>query len=263
MDFKSLFDVTDKVVLVTGGSRGIGEMITTGFVQGGAKVYISSRSADVCEEVASKLTALGPGKCLALPGDLCNEEGCQKIMKDLSECEDHLDVLVNNAGIGENFPFEEHSTEVFKKVLNINLVSVFTLTQSCLPLLKAKATKDFPSRVINIGSVHGIYAPAVQTFGYSTSKAALHQLTSHLSRNLGQKHILVNAIAPGFFHTPMLDEPVKKMGDVLRGASPLNRMGTPEDIAGTCIYLASRAGQFTVGTVIVLDGGALPNLAIF
>ncbi|KAG1057246.1 hypothetical protein G6F55_010606 [Rhizopus delemar] len=261
--YQSLFDVKDKVVLITGGSRGIGEMIATGFVQGGSKVYISSRTTKACDEVAAKLTALGPGKCIALPADLQSVEEVNRLVVELSKHEDHLDILINNAGASWGAPLDKYPDAAFQKVLNLNLVRIFTLTQACLPLLKAKASKETPSRVINIGSVHGIVTPGVETYAYSSSKAALHHLTRHLSRNLGHEHVLVNAIAPGSFRSKMMQWSLENHGDEIVKGIPVGRLGSVEDIAGTCIYLSSRAGQYTVGAVIVVDGGAVPNSSKF
>ncbi|KAG1460510.1 hypothetical protein G6F46_006084 [Rhizopus delemar] len=261
MDIQSLFSVKDKVVLVTGGSRGIGEMIATGFVQGGAKVYISSRSSKACDEVAAKLNALGPGKCIALPADLQKLEDVKRLVAEISKREDHLDVLVNNAGATWGAPLDEYPDAAFQKVMNLNVNRIFTLTQACLPLLRANATADSPSRVINIGSINGISPPALETYAYSSSKAALHQLTRHLAGQLGSEHILVNAIAPGSFPSKMMSATLENFGDMIIAGIPVGRVGAPEDIAGTCIYLSSRAGQYTVGAIITVDGGALQKRA--
>ncbi|CAO3649850.1 unnamed protein product [Cunninghamella blakesleeana] len=257
MDTSKLFDVKDKVVLVTGGGRGIGEMIATGFVAAGAKVYISSRSADVCEKVAKELTAKGPGKCFSIPGDLQKLEDIKKIVEELSKVEDHLDVLINNSGANWNAPIDQYPPQAFDKVVNLNLNRVFTLTQACLPLLRAKATNDNPSRVINIGSINGLHPPShMETFAYSSSKAAVHQLTKHLAGRLGREYILVNALAPGAFQSKMMAETLKKNSEQILKGIPIGRIGSPEDVAGTCIYLSSRAGQYTTGAVITIDGGA-------
>jgi NAD(P)-dependent dehydrogenase (short-subunit alcohol dehydrogenase family) len=135
----------------------------------------------------------------------------------------------------------------------------FTIIFSCLPLLEAKATADVPSRVINIGSINGLNIPAHETYAYSASKAAVHQLTKHLASKLGHRNILVNAIAPGSFQSKMMKETLEKFGDIIIANVPVGRIGSPEDIAGTAIYLSSRAGQYTNGAVIVVDGGVIVN----
>ncbi|KAG2184363.1 hypothetical protein INT43_000272 [Umbelopsis isabellina] len=257
MDINQLFSVKDKVVLVTGGSRGIGEMIATGFIQGGAKVYISSRSAQACDETAEKLNKLGPGKCIPVPADLQKTEDVKKLVAELSKREKHIDVLVNNAGATWGATVDDYPEEAFNKVMNLNVKSIFLLTQACLPLLEAKASADVPSRVINIGSINGINVPAHETYAYSASKAAVHQLTKHLAGKLGHRHILVNAIAPGSFQSKMMKETLEKFGDIIVATVPVGRIGSPEDIAGTAIYLSSRAGQYTNGAVIVVDGGVI------
>ncbi|KAI8366190.1 hypothetical protein BD560DRAFT_372198 [Blakeslea trispora] len=257
MDIQQLFSVKDKVVLVTGGSRGIGEMIATGFVQGGAIVYISSRSVKACDEVAAKLTALGPGKCHSLPADLQSVEDIKKLVAELSKREKYLDVLINNAGATWGAALDEYPDAAFQKVMNLNVTRIFTLTQACLPLLRARATKEVPSRVINIGSINGESPPSMETYAYSSSKAAVHHLSRHLAGRLGREHILVNAVAPGSFPSKMMAATLKERGDKIIASVPVGRVGTPEDIAGTCIYLSSRAGQYTVGATITVDGGAL------
>ncbi|CAO3629432.1 unnamed protein product [Cunninghamella blakesleeana] len=257
MDITKLFDVKDKVVFVTGGGRGIGLMIATGFVSAGAKVYISSRTASVCNEVAKELTARGPGKCISIPGDLSEFNECQRVVEEFSKHEDHLDVLINNSGTNYNASLEEYPDEYFDKVLNLNVKRIFTLTQAFIPLLKSKAVADSPSRIINIGSIDGIKPPPQTTFAYSTSKAGLHHLTKHLASQLGEEHILVNAIAPGAFRSKMMKATLDAFEEIIKSKIPLGRIGEPEDIAGTCIYLASRAGQYTTGAIIVVDGGVV------
>ncbi|SAM02159.1 hypothetical protein [Absidia glauca] len=264
MDIQKLFSVKDKVVLVTGGGRGIGEMIATGYVQAGAKVYICSRSAKNCEETAAKLNALGPGVCKSLPADLQSVDDIKTLVAKLSEQETHLDVLVNNSGAtwGKELfeggaPIDEYPDEAFQKVVNLNLNRVFSLIQACLPLLRANASTEHPSCIINIGSINGIVPPSFESYAYSASKAGVHHLTRHLSARLGREGILVNAIAPGVFATKMMAGTLKNAGDKIIEGIPLHRVGSPEDIAGTCLYLSSRAGQYTTGATITCDGGSV------
>ena len=264
MKINDLFSVEGKVVLVTGGSRGIGEMIAAGYVANGAKVYISSRKADVCNATAERLSAEFGGECISLPANLADLEGIDGLVAQLDEREDHLDVLVNNAGVSWGAPLEEFPELGWDKVMDTNVKGVFFLTQRLLPMLEAAATDDDPSRVINIGSVDGIKTPAFETFSYGPSKAAVHALTRQLGAQLAPRNILVNAIAPGPFPTWMLSTGVGTGGDVegtdwdLVGRStPRGRVGTPEDIVGLAIYLSSRAGCFTVGEVITCDGGSV------
>jgi len=257
-----LFSVSGKVVLVTGGSRGIGEMIAAGFLANGAKVYISSRKADVCAATAARLSQEYGGECIAIPADLSDLDGIESLTRQLSERETRLDVLVNNAGVSWGATIDEFPEIGWDKVMDTNVKGVFFVTQRMLPLLEAGATAEDPARVINIGSVDGIRTPSFDTVSYGPSKAAVHALTSQLAGKLVRRNIILNAIAPGPFPTWMLSTGVGTGGDVdgtdweaIGRTMPRGRVGTPEDIAGLAIFLASRAGAFTVGAVITCDGG--------
>lgn len=257
-----LFSVRGKVVLVTGGSRGLGEMIAAGFLANGAKVYISSRKAAVCDATAARLADAYGGECISIPADLATLEGIEALTAQLTERETKLDVLVNNAGVSWGASIDDFPEAGWDKVMDTNVKGVFFLTQKLLPLLEAAATADDPARVINIGSIDGIRTPAFDTVSYGPSKAAVHALTSQLASKLVKRNIIVNAIAPGPFPTWMLSTGVGTGGDVdgtdwdaLGRTMPRGRVGTPEDIAGLAIFLASRAGAFTVGAVITCDGG--------
>ena len=192
-----LFSIEGKTALVTGGSRGIGAMIARGFVEAGATVYISSRKKDVCDEMAAELSKLGT--CVSLPADLATEAACIDLAAEIASRESRLHILVNNAGATWGAPLAEFPADAWDKVLDLNVKSPFFLTRALLPQLEAAATADDPARVINIGSIDAIQVPMLETYSYSSSKAALHQLTRHLARNLGRKNITVNAIAPGPF----------------------------------------------------------------
>jgi NAD(P)-dependent dehydrogenase (short-subunit alcohol dehydrogenase family) len=263
---KNLFSVKGKVVLVTGGSRGIGEMIAAGFLANGAKVYLSARKADICTETAARLAREHGGQCESLPADLSKLEGVKTLAKALAERETHLDVLVNNAGASWGAPIDTFPEMGWDKVMDTNVKGVFFLTQAVLPLLRAAATRDNPARVINIGSIDGIGKPLFETYSYGPSKAALHHLTRMLAARLIREHIIVNAIAPGPFPTWMLSTGVGFGGkvegdgvdwDAVGRTNPSGRVGTPEDIAGLALFLASRASAYTVGEVITCDGGLL------
>lgn len=259
MNIQTLFSVKDKVVLVTGGSRGIGEMIATGFVAAGAKVYITSRTGDVCDKVAQQLNIHGPGQCISIPADLQRLDEVKRLVAEISKKEDHLDVLVNNAGANWSEEVESYPDEAFEKVINLNLKRVFSLTQACLPLLTAKASTQNSSSVINIGSVDGIRIPSQPTFAYTASKGGLHHLSRHLAGRLGSQGVRVNVIAPGAFQSKMMKATLDKYHDQIVSNIPIGRIGSMDDIAGTCIYLASRASNYTTGAVISCDGGALYN----
>ncbi|KAI8149750.1 hypothetical protein BJV82DRAFT_589149 [Fennellomyces sp. T-0311] len=253
---KDIFSVKDKVVLVTGGSRGIGLMIATGYVAHGAKVYITSRKADVCEKEAANLNAQGPGQCFPLPADLQSYDEIKRLVSELSKREDHLDVLVNNAGATWNQDFETYPDDAFEKIVNLDLRRVFTLTQACFPLLTAKSSVANPSNVINIASVNGLGIVTNEVYAYTAAKAGLIHLTRHLAGKLGHKGVTFNNIAPGAFQSKMMAETLRNFGDRIAGSNPMGRIGSPEDIAGTCIYLSSRAGHFTNGATIAVDGGS-------
>jgi NAD(P)-dependent dehydrogenase (short-subunit alcohol dehydrogenase family) len=250
---KDLFSIEGKTAVVTGGSRGIGHMIAQGMVEAGAKVYISSRKADVCDEVAAELSKSGP--CISLPADLGTEEGCRALADEVAKREDKLHILVNNAGANWGAPMESFPDSGFDKVFALNVKGVFHLTRFLVPLLEKAASDDDPARVINIGSIDGLQAPMLDTFSYSSSKAAVHHLTRVLAHKLNGKRITVNAIAPGPFESKMMAETLQRFGDNIRATNPLGRIGRPEDMAGTAIFLASRAGAYLTGAVIPVDGG--------
>ncbi len=247
-----MFSVSGKTVLVTGGSRGIGLMIARGFVEGGARVYISSRKAEVCEQVAGELSR--DGECTALPADLSSEDECRRLATELGAREQRLDVLVNNAGATWGAPLAEQDEAVFERVLALNVKAVFHLTKFLIPLLEAGASVEEPARVINIGSIDGLRVPDMEVYAYSASKAAVHQLTRHLAKRLAPL-VTVNAIAPGPFESKMMAATLAAFGDQIAASAPLKRIGRPDDMAGAAIYLASRAGAYLTGAVIPVDGG--------
>jgi NAD(P)-dependent dehydrogenase (short-subunit alcohol dehydrogenase family) len=248
-----LFSVQGKVAVVTGGSRGIGLMIARGFVEAGAKTYISSRKADVCDAMAAELSQAG--ECISLPADLGSEAGCRLLTDQLIEREERLDVLVNNAGANWAAPLAEYPDAGWDKVMALNVKGVFHLTRFLVPLLQKAASDEDPARVINVGSIDGIQAPMPETYAYSASKAAVHQLTRVLAHRLAGQRITVNAIAPGPFESQMMAETLRRFGDQIRASCPLGRIGRPEDVAGTAIYLSSKAGAYLTGAVIPVDGG--------
>jgi NAD(P)-dependent dehydrogenase (short-subunit alcohol dehydrogenase family) len=264
MQIDSLFSVKGKVALVTGGSRGIGEMIAAGLVANGAKVYITSRKAAACDATAARLAGDYGGECIPLPADVASLEGIQELTTQLSQREEHLDILVNNAGVTWGAPLDEFPELGWDKVMDTNVKGVFFLTQRLLPLLEAGVTDEDPARVINVGSIDGIRNTRFEAFSYGPSKAAVHALTRLLALHLAPRNIIVNGIAPGPFPTWMLSTGVGGGGDVeqtdweaVGRSNPRGRVGTPEDIAGLAIFLSSRAGAFTVGEVISCDGGTL------
>lgn len=252
---EQLFDVTGKNVVVTGGSRGIGAMIARGFLNAGANVLISARKEDQLRQTRDQLSAIGP--CEAVVADLSIDAGTTTLADAVGEWRDRLHVLVNNAGATWGAPIEDFPKKGFEKVLDTNVKGVFYLTAKLLPLLREAAGDDDPARVINIGSIDGIAAPVLENYAYSASKAAVHQLTKHLAKRLAGERITVNAIAPGPFESKMM-EFVLGNPDAraqVEQTIPLGRIGRPDDVAGTAIFLASRAGSYLSGTIIPVDGG--------
>ena len=250
---KDLFDIAGKVALVTGGSRGIGEMIAEGFVANGVKTYISARKADACDATAARLS--GTGECFSIPADLSSAEGIAALVDEIKGREDKLDILVNNAGAAWGEPIETFPESAWDKVMTINVKSPFFLTQALLPLLENAASADDPARVIMVGSIDGININMMPTFAYGPSKAAVHHLARTLAAHLAPRNITANAIAPGLFPSQMTAKVIERMGEQIAQGTPLKRHGRPEDMAGVAIYLASKAASFVTGIVIPVDGG--------
>ena len=248
-----VFSINGKVAVVTGGSRGIGLMIARAYLENGAKVYISSRKAAVCDAVAKELSAVGT--CISMPADLSAEEGRQALVNGVSENEDGIDILVNNAGAGWGAPFDEYPESGYDKTMDINVKAIFLLTRDFLPLLEKDATPANPSRVINIGSIDGIRVPDMDNFAYGPSKAAVHHLSRVLAVRLGKRGITVNAIAPGPFESKMTEWLLDNFQEQIEDQCPLGRIGEPADMAGIALYLASPAASYINGTVIPVDGG--------
>ena len=248
-----LFSVAGKVAIVTGGSRGIGRMIAEGFVENGVRTYITARKADACAETAAELSK--KGECIALPADLSTKEGREAFVAEITAREAKIDILVNNAGAAWGAPFEEYPDEGYDKVMDINVKAIFTLTRDLMHLLKQGASQQNPSRVINIGSIDGLRVSTMDNFAYGASKAAVHFLTKNLALRLGPKGVTVNAIAPGAFQSNMMNATLEKFQDKIESENPLGRIGSPEDMAGLALYLASNASKYLTGQVIALDGG--------
>lgn len=249
----SLFDISGKTALVTGGSRGIGLMIARGFVENGVKVYISSRKADACARAADELSKFGT--CIPLAHDLANLDQVRALAGDLKARETKLDFLINNAGAAWAEPLEKFSEEGWDKVMNVNLKAMFFLTRELVPLLKAAGTSADPARVVNIGSIDGILEPILESYSYSASKAAVHHLTRNLSRHLVRDHINVNAIAPGPFETKMLAHTLATARAAVESSVPRGRLGADDDMIGAAIFFCSKASAYITGQVLPVDGG--------
>jgi NAD(P)-dependent dehydrogenase (short-subunit alcohol dehydrogenase family) len=248
-----LFDLNGKVAVVTGGTRGIGLMIARGLLVAGASVYISSRKAQAGEAAVAELSQ--HGRVVSIPADLSSEEECLRLAAEVGGREERVHILVNNAGATWGEPLEQFPASAWDKLVDLNLKAPFFLTRALLPRLEAAGTQDDPARVINVGSIDGLRVPEMPIYSYAATKAGLHQLTRVLARELGPRHVTVNAIAPGPFESKMMAATLESFGDVIAQSAPLGRIGRPDDMAGTAIYLASRAGAYVTGAVIPVDGG--------
>lgn len=254
----SLFGVSGKTALVTGGATGIGRMIATALVQAGARVLIASRKGEDCVRVADEINALGaPGKAEGFAGDVGTADGVVALVQEVQARTDKLHILVNNAGVSWGAPYEEFPHAAWSKVMSVNVAGLFTLTRDLTPLLLKAASDADPARVINLGSVMGTQPAADGAYSYSASKAAVHHLTRILAEELASKRVTVNAFAPGPFQSRMTafatakDEQVEKVG----AGVPLGRIGAPDDVAGATLYLCSRAGSYITGAILPIDGG--------
>lgn len=247
---QDLFDLTGKQAVVTGGTRGIGLMIARGLLEAGASVLVSSRKADAVEAAVQELSA--HGQVRGVPADLSREDEALRLASEVSG---PLHILVNNAGATWGEPLETFPASAWDKLVDVNLKGPFLLTRALLPNLRQAATADDPARVINIGSIDGIHVPVLPTYAYSSTKAALHQLTRHLAKELGPQGVTVNAVAPGPFESKMMAATLEAFGDAIAARAPLRRIGRPDDMAGIAVFLASRAGAYVTGAVIPVDGG--------
>ncbi len=253
MKIEELFSVHGKTALITGGSRGIGEMIARGYVANGVKVYISARNAVACHKLADELSQIG--ECIALPADLSKMEEIERLGKELEAREAKLDILVNNAGASWGAPFDSFPESGWDKVIDLNVKSVFFLTQRLVKLLEAAATPVDYARVINIGSIDGIHVSSLETYSYAASKAGINHMTKMMAKFLAARNIAVNGIAPGYFPSKMTAAISDEDAKITMAATPMRRRGAPEDMAGIAIYLASKASGFVCGSVIPVDGG--------
>ena len=247
-----LFDLSGRIALVTGGSKGIGRMIADGLVRRGVRVYITARHGDVCRQTAAELSAFG--ECIAIPNDLSTLAGVHELAGELKQRETKLDILVNNAGTGWVAGFEAFPEKGWDKTFNVDLKAAFFLIQQLVPLLRAAARKDRPAKIINISSVDAVCVSSDDSYSYSAAKAGLNHLTRHLAKDLAKDHIHANSISPGAFATDM-NILAREHPEVIEEHVPAGRIGGPDDIAGTVVYMASRAGDYLVGVNLTVDGG--------
>ena len=252
-DLQRLFGLGGKTALVTGGTRGIGMMIARGLLQAGASVVVSSRKADGVEAAVAELSQYGEVRGVA--ADLSRQEECKRLAADVIARSDALDILVNNAGATWGEPLDQFPAAAWDRVLDLNVKSPFWMVQELLPALRKAGTAEDPARIINIGSIDGIQVSPMPTYSYSASKAAIHQLTRVLARELGPQHITVNAVAPGPFQSKMMAATLEAFGEAIAASAPLRRIGRDDDMAGIAVFLAGRAGAYLTGAVIPVDGG--------
>ncbi len=250
---KDIFSLNGRVALVTGGSRGIGAMIVQGFLEHGcSRVYITARKAAQCDEAARQLSQYG--ECISIPGDVSTLEGIQTLAAAISNREPRLDILVNNAGAAWGAEFDTFPESGWDKVVDLNLKTPFFLTQALAPQLRAAAATGHLAKVINIASIDGISINEMETYSYAGSKAGLIHMTKRMALRLIKDNIGVTAIAPGAFASEM-NKVARDHADAISKMIPAGRVGTAEDMAGAAIYLASRAGDYVVGSTIIVDGG--------
>jgi NAD(P)-dependent dehydrogenase (short-subunit alcohol dehydrogenase family) len=247
-----LFSLAGRTALITGGSRGIGRMIAAGFLKAGARVYISARKADACDAAAAELSQLGP--CFSLPANVADETGMRGLVAAYQAREKHLDILVNNAGAAWGAPFDEFPESGWDKVVDLNMKAPFFLTQALHGALKAGAARGHHAKVIHIASIDGVSVNPLDNYSYAASKAGLIHLTRRMALRLAPEGIVVSAIAPGAFASEM-NRAARDHGDEVSKHVPLGRIGVEDDMAGAAVYLASRAGDYVVGSTLIVDGG--------
>ena len=251
--YDELFSVAGKVAVVTGGAKGIGAMIATALVRAGADVHVVSRSDD--DGFVAGLAA--QGRCSFHAHDLSTMAGVRAAAVAVQARTDRLHILVNNAGVFSPAPIEAADDAAWDRDIAVNLRAPFFLTQQLLPQLEAAATPGDPARVINIGSIAALWSKSNSAFAYGASKAGIHQLTRMLAADLTRRGVNVNAIAPGFFPSDMTEgffAAVPGLKEQMIEGIPAQRLGSPEDIGGTVIFLASRAGAYLSGAILPVEG---------
>lgn len=253
MTLEDLFSLKGRVALVTGGSRGIGKMIVEGFLAAGIeRVYITARKI---HEIEATVDELGE-KVVGIQGDISTIAGIEALVSEISGREPKIDILVNNAGAAWGVDYLDFPEEGWDKVMNLNVKTPFFLTQKLHKLLTAAASAERPAKVINIASIDGIRINPWETYSYQASKAAVIQLTRRMAARLVKDHVYVTAIAPGAFPSSM-NKVARDHGQESGKRIPNQRVGDAFDMGGSAVYLASRAGDYTIGETLTVDGGVV------
>jgi len=257
MNVKEMFDLKGKVAIVTGGGRGIGKFIATGLAEAGADVVIASRKLAKCEEAAKELAGLGV-KTLAVKCDMASQEDIENLVDATMKEFGRIDILVNNAGITWGAPTLDFPLDKWDKIFAVNVRGVWILSQKIANIMKDAGG----GKIINISSIFGSRGsieeghPAV---AYNPSKAAVEVMTKNLAVKLARHKIYVNAIAPGFFRTDMMEyifkPEMKAILDIMIGQIPLKMYGEEEHVKGLALFLASPASDFMTGAIVPVDGG--------
>jgi NAD(P)-dependent dehydrogenase (short-subunit alcohol dehydrogenase family) len=253
MKIEDLFSVRGKLAVITGGSRGIGEMIARAYVENGARVIITARNAAVCDGLAAELSKIG--ECTSIPADLSKMEEIERFAAEVAKREPKVDILVNNAGASWGAPFDDFPESGWDKVMDLNVKSIFFLTQKLIKPLEAAGTADNYARVINIGSIDGQHVSDLETYSYAASKAGVLHMTKMMAKFLAGRHIAVNAIAPGFFPSKMTAAIPADFSKAMQSETPMQRWGNADDMGGVALFLGSRASGFLCGSVVTVDGG--------
>jgi NAD(P)-dependent dehydrogenase (short-subunit alcohol dehydrogenase family) len=253
MKIENLFSVRGKLAVITGGSRGIGEMIARAYVENGARVIITARNAAVCDGLAAELSKIG--ECVSIPADLSKMAEIERFAAEVAKREPKLDILVNNAGASWGAPFDDFPESGWDKVMDLNVKSIFFLTQKLIKQLESAGTADDYARVINIGSIDGQHVSDLETYSYAASKAGVLHMTKMMAKFLAGRHIAVNAIAPGFFPSKMTAAIPADFSKAMQSETPMQRWGNADDMGGVALFLGSRASAFLCGSVVTVDGG--------
>jgi NAD(P)-dependent dehydrogenase (short-subunit alcohol dehydrogenase family) len=253
MKIEDLFSVRGKLAVITGGSRGIGEMIARAYVENGARVIITARNAAVCDGLAAELSKIG--ECTSIPADLSKIAEIERFAAEVAKREPKVDILVNNAGASWGAPFDDFPESGWDKVMDLNVKSIFFLTQKLIKPLEAAGTADDYARVINIGSIDGQHVSDLETYSYAASKAGVLHMTKMMAKFLAGRHIAVNAIAPGFFPSKMTAAIPAEFSQAMQSETPMKRWGNTDDMGGVALFLGSRASAFLCGSVVTVDGG--------